>query len=73
MLSQAAIFLVETVLTLDPKNPQVAARMMTAFKSWRALEPGRRGKAETALARVAAASSLSRDVKDIVERSLAQP
>ena len=66
-------FLVETVLTLDPKNPQVAARMMTAFKSWRALEPGRRGKAETALARVAAASSLSRDVKDIVERSLAQP
>jgi aminopeptidase N len=47
--------------------------MMTAFKSWRALEPGRRGKAEAALGRVAAAPSLSRDVKDIVERSLAQP
>ena len=65
-------FLAETVLALDPKNPQVASRLMTAFKSWRALEPDRRGKAEAALGRVAAAATLSRDVKDIVERSLAQ-
>ncbi len=35
-------FLVDTVLALDGRNPQVASRMMTAFKSWRALEPGRR-------------------------------
>jgi aminopeptidase N len=65
-------FLADTVLALDPKNPQVAARLMTAFKSWRALEPARRARAEAALARVGAAPSLSRDVKDIVERSLAQ-
>jgi aminopeptidase N len=65
-------FLAETVLALDPKNPQVAARLMTAFKSWRALEPARRARAEAALARVGAVPSLSRDVKDIVERSLAQ-
>jgi aminopeptidase N len=45
---------------------------MTAFKSWRALEPARRARAEAALARVGAIPSLSRDVKDIVERSLAQ-
>ncbi|MCZ7658946.1 MAG: aminopeptidase N [Xanthobacteraceae bacterium] len=64
-------FLAETVLSLDPKNPQVAARLMTAFKSWRALEPVRRGRAEAALARVRAAATLSRDLKDIVERSLA--
>jgi len=58
----------ETVTNLDSKNPQVAARLLSAFKSWRALEPGRRGKAEAALRRVAAIETLSRDVKDIVTR-----
>jgi aminopeptidase N len=65
-------FLADTVMALDARNPQVASRMMTAFKSWRALEPGRRGKAEAELRRVAAAPSLSTDVRDIVERSLAE-
>jgi aminopeptidase N len=64
-------FLADTVLALDGKNPQVASRMMTAFRSWRALETGRRAKAEAELRRVAAAPSLSPDVRDIVERSLA--
>ena len=58
------------VLALDPKNPQVAARLTTAFRSWRALEPVRRGRAEAALRRVAAEPNLSRDVRDIVDRSL---
>jgi aminopeptidase N len=49
----------------------VAARLTTAFRSWRTLEAVRRGKAEAALRRVAAAASLSRDVADIVERALA--
>ena len=31
------------MLALDAINPQVAARLMTAFRSWRALEPERRG------------------------------
>jgi aminopeptidase N len=61
-------FVARTVVDLDPKNPQVAARLLSAFKSWRALEPGRRAKAETALRRVAALPTLSRDVKDIVTR-----
>jgi aminopeptidase N len=63
-------FLADIALALDPKNPQVAARMTTAFRSWRALEPGRRAKAEAALRRIAAAASLSRDLGDIVGRSL---
>ena len=33
-------FVADIVLKLDPKNPQVAARMMGAFRSWRALEAG---------------------------------
>jgi aminopeptidase N len=64
-------FLADTALALDPKNPQVASRMTTAFRSWRALEPTRRARAEGALRRIAAASNLSRDLRDIVDRSLA--
>jgi aminopeptidase N len=65
-------FVADIVLALDARNPQVAARMMTAFRSWRALEPGRRAKARAALERVAATTSLSRDLADIVERSLGE-
>jgi aminopeptidase N len=63
--------LVDTVIALDPKNPQVAARLLTALKSWRVLESRRRTLAEAALRKVAARPSLSRDVSDIVSRALA--
>jgi aminopeptidase N len=65
-------FVTAKILELDPKNPQVAARLMTAFRSWRALESGRRAKAKAALQRVQAVASLSADVKDIVSRALAE-
>jgi aminopeptidase N len=64
-------FVTQTVLQLDAKNPQVAARLLSAFKSWRALEPSRRAEAEAALRQVALVTTLSSDVKDIVQRSLA--
>jgi aminopeptidase N len=65
-------FVADFVLSLDPKNPQVAARLMGAFRSWRALEPKRRARAEATLRRIAATPSLSRDVHDIVARTLAE-
>jgi aminopeptidase N len=65
-------FLVSAVLELDPRNPQVAARLLGALKSWRVLEPGRRALAQAALQRVAAHASLSPDVGDIVQRALAE-
>ncbi len=58
------------VLALDPKNPQVASRLATAFRSWRTMDAPRRVKAEAALRRIKAAVGLSRDVTDIVERAL---
>ncbi len=64
-------FVADTVLALDPKNPQLAARLLSALKSWRVLEPQRRARAEAALQRVAAAPSPSADVADIVKRALA--
>jgi aminopeptidase N len=66
-------FVADTVLALDQKNPQLSARMATAFRTWRTLEKGRRGKAEAALQRLKAASNLSRDLADIIERALATP
>ena len=62
--------LVETVIAVDPKNPQVAARLLAAFRSWRSLESGRKALAEAALQRVAAVQDLSADVRDIAQRSL---
>ncbi|MCE1235122.1 MAG: aminopeptidase N [Hyphomicrobiales bacterium] len=63
-------FVADKVLELDRINPQVAARLLSTFRSWRSLEPRRRAYAEAELKRVAAAAGLSRDVADIAERSL---
>jgi aminopeptidase N len=60
----------EVVAALDPTNPQIAARLLTAMRSWRSLEDVRRGHAEAMLRRIAGKSSLSPDVRDIVTRSL---
>ena len=65
-------FVVDTVLALDSKNPQLAARLLSALRSWRVLEPQRRALAQAALARVLAAPSLSPDVSDIAQRALAE-
>jgi aminopeptidase N len=64
-------FLADIALTLDHANPQVAARLLTAFGTWKTMEPGRRGQARAALERISRAQGLSPDVGDIVQRSLA--
>ena len=64
-------FLAEIVMTLDHSNPQVAARILSAFRTWRSYEATRRTKAGEALRRISEQSSLSADVADIVVRSLA--
>jgi aminopeptidase N len=63
-------FVADTILALDPKNPQLAARMATAFRTWRTLEPSRRALAQAALQRIKDTAKLSRDLSDIVERAL---
>ncbi|GAB4527877.1 MAG: aminopeptidase N [Roseibium sp.] len=60
----------ESVLEIDRKNPQVASRLLTSFRSWRALEPQRSALAEAALLRVSSYENLSRDSRDIVDRTL---
>ena len=63
-------FLTDIVLELDPANPQVAARLLTAMRSWRSLEPQRQTRAEAALRRILAQPQLSADLRDIAARSL---
>jgi aminopeptidase N len=62
--------LAEVVLKLDPTNPQIAARLLSALRSWRSLEPKRQARAEATLRRIAGQTGLSADLSDIVTRSL---
>jgi len=64
-------FVADIVIETDRSNPQVAARLLGAFKSWRSLESKRRAYAKKALEHIAAQENLSSDVADIVTRSLA--
>jgi aminopeptidase N len=63
-------FISQFVITIDKKNPQVSARITTAFRSWRTLEPGRQVKAHKALLELSEHKTLSRDLRDIVDRML---
>jgi aminopeptidase N len=63
-------FLADQVLALDRINPQIAARMLGALRSWRTLESGRRALARKALQRISRAKQLSSDVQEIVLRML---
>jgi aminopeptidase N len=60
------------VLSVDRLNPQVAARLVTAFNGFRRLEPQRRALMRGELQRLAAEPALSTDVAEIVLRALGQ-
>ncbi|KQT55286.1 MULTISPECIES: aminopeptidase N [unclassified Aureimonas] len=60
----------EMIQSLDELNPQIAARIATAFRSWRCFEAGRRETARSTLVELAGKTNLSVDLRDIVDRSL---
>ncbi|RYE88084.1 MAG: DUF3458 domain-containing protein [Hyphomicrobiales bacterium] len=64
-------FVTEFVADVDQRNPQVAARVLTAFRIWRNFEPARRELAEAALRNLHETATLSRNTGDILERTLA--
>jgi len=63
----------DQVLEIDKFNPQVAARLLGAFRSWRSLKADRRKLAKAELGRIAKTKSLSRDAYEIVSRILERP
>ena len=64
-------FWAEQVIALNALNPQLAARLARSLDRWRKFAPAQRNKMEAALKRVAAAPKLSRDVLEVVTKSLA--
>ncbi|MEI7784628.1 MAG: aminopeptidase N [Betaproteobacteria bacterium] len=65
------VFWGERVLELDAFNPQVAARLARALDRWKKLAEPYRSAAREAIARVAAKPELSKDVREVVSRALA--
>ena len=66
------VFWSERVLEIDAFNPQVAARLARALDRWSRLAEPYRSAAREALSRVAAKADLSNDVREVVQRALAQ-
>ena len=64
-------FTAEWLMRMDPVNPQIAARMSTAFETWTRYDSGRRAKALASLERIAAAEGLSRNTREMVSRMIA--
>ncbi len=64
-------YFADVILATDARNPQIAARLLTALRSWRSLEQGRRELARGALAKIRSAQKLSSDVAEIIDRILA--
>jgi aminopeptidase N len=62
--------LTSVVLELDPKNPQVSARLLSALRSWRTMEQRRRDLIEARLKHIVAQDNLSADLRDIATRAL---
>ncbi|HEY8595203.1 MAG TPA: aminopeptidase N [Devosiaceae bacterium] len=63
-------FVAEFCADVDKRNPQVAARVLTAFRAWTTYEPVRRAAAREALEAIRANATLSRNTGDILERTL---
>ena len=63
-------FHADRVIELDRINPQIAARMATAFNRWKRYDDGRKTLMEAELRRISSAGQLSGDVTEIVNNAL---
>jgi aminopeptidase N len=63
-------FWAESVLALDPINPQVAARLARALDRWRLFAQPYQSHMKAALEQVAACPTLSPDVREVVSKAL---
>ncbi len=63
-------FLAEQVIVLDRLNPQVAARLARAFDRWKKFDAKRQIHARAALERIRNAPGLSKDVAEIVTKTM---
>ncbi len=64
-------FLGKIIRDVDPLNPALSSRMLTAFESWRRFDAERRGHAERELRALLDIPSLSKNAREMIERTLA--
>lgn len=63
-------FLTEKIVELDSFNPQIAARLVSPLTSWRNYLPGLQKQMKQALEALLGTDHLSKDVYEIVQKSL---
>mgnify|MGYP000235471700 CR=1 FL=1 len=64
-------FLADTVLELDPVNPQIAARILAPMGRWRRMDEARQALMKRELERILDRPGLSKDVFEIASKGLA--
>ncbi|MEQ1931817.1 MAG: aminopeptidase N [Parvularculaceae bacterium] len=63
-------FFIDEIRSIDSRNPQLAARLVTAMENWRQLEPGRRAELGKNLLRLAETKGVSTNVFEIAAKLL---
>ncbi len=63
-------FVATEILTIDKKNPQVAARFASAFNDWKKLESTRKELMKSQLERIANTKDLSKNTYELVTNAL---
>ncbi len=66
----AYAFLADQVIALNMSNPQIASRLLTPLTRWKKYNPTRQRLMKAQLERVAAQPELSKDVFEVVSKSL---
>ncbi len=68
---QGYAFLTEYIISIDALNPQIAARLLTPLTRWKRMDSKRQLLMKQALEIILSHTGLSRDVYEIVSKSLA--
>ena len=63
-------FLADTIIALDPTNPQVAAKQVPSLGRWRRFDEARQALMKGELSRILATPGLSKDVFEQASKSL---
>jgi len=64
-------FLADVIAAVDHMNAALSARLLTPFESWRRFDAGRQAHAKAELEKLAAMPALSKNAREMVERTLA--
>lgn len=64
------VFIANNIIELDAINPQVAARLANSLSRWKKFDPARQTLIKEQLLRIQQHASLSKDVSEIVSRSI---